>query len=256
MNKNDAQNSLQFRHDGMGSKCLLDFAYPGKQQYIDSDTSENQEKEKQGVNLCLRGFHSMLWERLSAPISKYPYLLVFKYPQSDKKRKQNVFTSLWQMTRQLAGIDISFCSSPSSSCIAKGSQRSVLGFPYLIHRSWKRRQHQHSNTVSKTLQFIPYPVSDLLQKLGKTFYSTLVPWCLRYGPANNWPGQRTKRMCLSLEEGQRTGTQNGTVSLLQGKLSSVHLKHSSILIKNESVLGCQGYINQIDWFLKSVTKLG
>lgn len=87
MNKNDAQNSLQFRHDGMGSKGLFDFAYPGKQQCIDSDTSENQEKEKQGVNLCFRGSHSMLQGRLSAPISKYLYLLVFKYPQSDKRRK-------------------------------------------------------------------------------------------------------------------------------------------------------------------------
>lgn len=80
MNKNNAQNSLQFRRDEMRSEGLFDFCISRETtQCIDSDTSETQKKEKSGVNLCLRGSHSMHLDRLSASISKYLYLLVFKY---------------------------------------------------------------------------------------------------------------------------------------------------------------------------------
>lgn len=34
MNKNDTQNSLQFRRDEMGSEGLFDFAHPRKQHSV------------------------------------------------------------------------------------------------------------------------------------------------------------------------------------------------------------------------------
>lgn len=132
----------------------------------------NPRERKTGVNLYLRGSHSMLWERLSAPISKYLYLLAFKCPQADKRRKYSVFSFWWQTRNRYGYVFLLF---PRQWLTARGSQRCVLGFPYLIHRCWKIRQHQYSNTVStKTFQFISYPGSDLLQKLGKTFYSSVL----------------------------------------------------------------------------------
>lgn len=130
---------------------------------------------------------------------------------------------------------MSFCSSPSSGCTAKGGQWSVLGFPYLIHRSWKRRQHQHSNTVStKTYQFISYHMRVTYYKIWGRRNLVLLPWFPSVYNVDLLATDlvREQEACMSRwKRGNGLPHKNGTVPLLQGKLTSVHLKHSSILIK-------------------------